>query len=179
MVNELNAKPGRRVFRQIKRSERRSFPGAAAALLGFVGLCLLVGAAGGALTADAVRHWYPSLAAPFLTPPSWVFAPVWSVLYVTLGVAAWLVWLRPGSHPPLRAWGWQLAANAAWPAAFFGLRNPALGLPVIALMLVLTVITIRAFHRRSKPAAYLMLPYLGWTLFATYLNVGFWWLNRT
>lgn len=144
-----------------------------------MGLCLLVGAAGGSLTTDAVRHWYPSLTAPPLTPPAWVFAPVWTVLYIVIGVAAWLVWLCPGSHPPLRAWGWQLAANATWPAAFFGLRNPGLGLPVIVLMLMLTGVTIRAFHRRSKPAAWLMLPYLAWTCFAAYLNAGFWWLNRS
>ena len=163
----------------MKRRERRSVPGAVAALLGFVGLCLLVGAAGGSLTAEAVRHWYPSLTAPPLTPPSWVFAPVWTALYIDIGVAAWLVWLRPGSFAALRVWGWQLAANAAWPAAFFGLRNPALGLIVIALMLVLTVATIIAFYRRRRVAAWLMMPYLAWSLFATYLNAGFWWLNRT
>ena len=150
-----------------------------AALIGFVGLCLLVGAAGGGLTADAVRQWYPSLVAPPLTPPPWVFAPVWTVLYIMIGVSAWLVWLRPGSYPALRIWGWQLAANAVWPAAFFGMRSPALGLPVIALMLLLTAMTIRAFHPRSLPAALLLLPYLAWSLFATYLNAGFWWLNRS
>jgi len=144
-----------------------------------VGLCLLVGAAGGALTAEAVRQWYPSLTAPPFTPPSWVFAPVWTVLYIDIGVAAWLVWLRPGSFAALRAWGWQLAANAAWPAAFFGLRNPGLGLLVIALMLVLTAATIFAFNRRRRVAAGMLMPYLAWSLFAPYLNTGFWWLNRT
>ena len=168
----------RRVFRQIRRGERRSTPGAAAALLGFVALCLLVGAVGGAVTADAVKLWYPSLIAPPLTPPSWVFAPVWTTLYVAIGVSAWLIWLRPGSFVALRLWGWQLAANAAWPAAFFGLRSPALALPVIVLMILLTGVAIHAFQRRSQLAAWLLLPYLGWTLFATYLNVGFWWLNR-
>jgi len=142
-------------------------------------VALLVGAAGGGLTADAVRQWYPSLVAPPLTPPPWVFAPVWTVLYIMIGVSAWLVWLRPGSYPALRIWGWQLAANAVWPAAFFGMRSPALGLPVIALMLLLTAMTIRAFHPRSLPAALLLLPYLAWSLFATYLNAGFWWLNRS
>jgi len=131
------------------------------------------------LTAEAVRHWYPSLTAPPLTPPSWVFAPVWTVLYVAIGVSAWLVWRRPGSPAALRIWGWQLAANAAWPAAFFAMRSPALGLPVIGLMLLLTALTIRAFHPRSRLAAFLLLPYLAWTLFATYLNAGFWWLNRS
>lgn len=126
-----------------------------------------------------MRQWYPALIQPPLTPPSWVFAPVWTILYIAIGVAAWLVWLKPGSHPPLRAWGWQLAANALWPVAFFGLRSPLLGLPIIAAMLVAIAITIRAFHRRSRLAAWLLMPYLAWTGFAAYLNAGFWWLNRT
>jgi benzodiazapine receptor len=163
----------------MKRRERRSIPGAAAALLGFVGLCLLVGAAGGSLTAEAVRHWYPSLSAPPFNPPNWIFAPVWTALYVDIGVAAWLVWLRPGSNAALRLWGWQLAANAAWPASFFGLRNPGLGLIVIVVMLASTVATIFAFHRRRRLAAWLLMPYLAWSLFAAYLNAGFWWLNQT
>lgn len=142
-------------------------------------LCLLVGFAGGSLTADAMRGWYPSLMAPPGTPPNGVFAPVWTVLYTTIGVAAWLVWLRPGNYTALRLWGWQLAANAAWPAAFFGLRNPGLGLLVIAVMVGATGITIHAFHRRHRLAAWLLLPYLAWSLYAAYLNAGFWWLNRT
>ena len=142
-------------------------------------LCLLVGAAGGALAANALLFWYPSLIPPPGTPPPWVFAPVWSTLYVTLGVAAWLVWLRDGSYAALRCWSWQLAANAAWPAVFFGFRSTALGLAVILPMLGLIGLTIRAFHRRQRAAAWLLLPYLAWSLYAAYLNAGFWWLNRT
>ena len=144
-----------------------------------MGLCLLVGAAGGSLTADAMRGWYPSLIPPFGTPPKWVFAPVWTTLYVAMGVAAWLVWLRPGSRAALRVWGWQLAFNAAWPAAFFGLRNPGLGLLDLNVLVGAIGITIQAFHRRHRLAAWLLLPYLAWSLFAFYLNAGFWWLNRT
>ncbi len=149
-----------------------------AALLGFVGLCLLVGAAGGSVTADAVRTWYPLLTAPPFTPPNWVFAPVWTLLYAVIGVSGWLVWLRPGSRRALRMWGWQLAANAAWSPAFFGVRNPGLALLVIAAMLATTVATIGMFYRRRPLAAWLLLPYLAWTLYAAYLNAGFWWLNR-
>lgn len=148
-----------------------------------MGLCLLVGAAGGsltrdALTGDALTGWYTLLVAPLGTPPNWLFGPVWTTLYITLGVAAWLVWLRPGSYAALRLWGWQLAANAAWPAAFFGLRSPGLGLLVIAVMLGSTGATIYAFHRRRRLAAWLLLPYLAWLSYAAYLNAGFWWLNR-
>jgi benzodiazapine receptor len=150
-----------------------------AALVGFVGLCLLVGAVGGAVTADAVRLWYPSLIAPPFTPPNWVFAPVWTALYIVIGTTGWLVWLRPGSRPALRAWGWQLAANAAWSPAFFGIRNPGLALFVIAAMLATTGVTLGIFYRRRPLAAWLLLPYLVWTLYAAYLNAGFWWLNRS
>ena len=143
-----------------------------------MGLCLLIGAASSSVTAEAVRDWYPALAAPMGTPPRQVFAPVWTVLYVSIGVAAWLVWLRPGAASALRLWGWQLAVNAAWSAAFFGLRSPALGLVVIVPLLGLIGLTIRVFHRRRPWAAWLLLPYLAWTLYAAYLNTGFWWLNR-
>ena len=150
-----------------------------AALLGFVGLCLLVGAAGGSVTAGAIRLWYPSLTAPPFTPPNWVFAPVWTVLYIVIGIAGWLVWLRPGSRPALRIWGWQLAANAAWSPAFFGIRSPGLALFVIAAMLGTTAATVGMFYRRRPLAAWLLVPYLVWTLYAAYLNAGFWWLNRS
>ena len=147
------------------------------ALVGFVGLCLLVGAAGGSFTTHALRGWYPSLAAPPGTPPNGVFGPVWSVLYGMIGTAAWLVWKRRGPSRPLRLWGWQLAANALWVPAFFGLHSPRLGMVVLAAMLVLTALTIRSFSRASRAAAWLMVPYACWTLYATYLNAGFWLLN--
>lgn len=148
------------------------------ALVGFVGLCLLVGAADAAVSSGAIRHWYPSLTRPPGTPPNWVFGPVWSVLYVLMGVAAWLVWRRSGASRVLRLWGWQLAANAAWTPFFFGLANPALALADIAALLGLLVFTIRGFARVDRVAAVLMLPYLLWTGYAAYLNCGFWWLNR-
>ncbi len=148
------------------------------ALLGFVGLCLLVGAAGGALTATSVHDWYPTLNAPPGKPPNWVFGPVWTTLYVMMGASAWLVWKRAGAGPALRLWGWHLAANALWTPLFFGLRNPGAALIGILLLLVLLIATIRAFRRVSRLAEVLLWPYLAWVLFATWLNLGFWWLNR-
>lgn len=112
-------------------------------------------------------------------PPDWLFAPVWSTLYVVMGVAGWLVWRRAGAARPLRLWGWQLAASALWPAAFFGLHNPPLAVAVMLVLLPLIGATAWSFRRLHRPAAWLMLPYLAWTLFAAYLNIGFWWLNRT
>lgn len=106
-----------------------------------------------------------------------MFGPVWAVLYVLMGTAAWLVWRRGGNNAPLRLWGWQLALNAAWTPVFFTLHNTLLGLCVIAVLLALVWATTSAFRRASRPAALLMLPYLAWLAYATYLNAGFWWLN--
>jgi tryptophan-rich sensory protein len=106
-----------------------------------------------------------------------VFSVIWSFLYVLMGTAAWLVWRRTGAGRPLRLWGWQLAANALWTPAFFGLHNPPLALTVAVAMLLLISLTIRVFRRVQRLAAWLLLPYLAWTTFATYLTIGFWWLN--
>jgi translocator protein len=146
--------------------------------VGFVGLCLLVGVADGAVTASSVRAWYLSLTPPPGTPPNWVFGPVWGVLYVLMGVAAWLVWHRSGASRPVRLWGWQLLLNALWSPAFFGLRSPLLGLAIIIPLLIVLAVTVRAFARISRLASWLMAPYLVWTAYATYLNAGFWWLNQ-
>jgi benzodiazapine receptor len=149
------------------------------ALVGFVGLCLLVGAVGGSMTARAVTHWYLGLHAPPGTPPTWVFAPVWFVLYVTIGVAGWLVWRRLGAASPLRLWGWQLAANALWAPAFFGLHSPAAAAAVMVVLLLLIGMTIRSFRRVHRIAAMLMVPYGVWCLYAAYLNAGFLVLNHS
>ncbi len=147
------------------------------ALVGFVGLTLLVGAVDAALTAPAVHTWYLALDRPPGTPPNWLFAPVWTVLYAMIAVAAWLAWRRPGHRRGLLLWGWQLLANALWTPIFFGLHliAPAM-LDVLALVL-LAGLTAAEFARLSRPAALLMLPYLLWTCYAGYLNAGFWWLN--
>jgi benzodiazapine receptor len=153
------------------------------ALVGLVGLCLLVGAVSGGITATSVHSWYLTLTAPPGTPPNAVFGPVWTVLYVMIGVAAWLIWRRDGSadsrrRSALLLWGWQLLLNALWTPAFFGLRSPALGLVVMAPLLVLAILTARTFRPISRAAGLLMLPYIAWVSYAAYLNAGFWWLNR-
>lgn len=171
------------VFQQTGPEEWGSYPGSSTpvspilALVGFVGLCLLVGAADGALVTRAIDTWYASLTQPPGTPPAWMFPPVWTALYVMIGVAGWLVWHRSGAARPVRLWGWQLAANALWAPAFFGLHNPPLALAIMLVLLVLIGVTIRSFVRLNRTAAWLMLPYLVWTGFAAYLNAGFWWMN--
>jgi tryptophan-rich sensory protein len=173
------------VFQQSGPNDRGSFPESSVpvsptlALVGFVGLCLLAGIVGGSITANAVHHWYQTLHAPPGTPPNWVFAPVWTTLYVMIGVAGWLVWKRLGAAPALRLWGWQLAASALWAPAFFGLHSPAVAMGVMAILLVLIALTIRSFLRVQPIAAILMAPYGAWCVYAAYLNAGFLVLNHT
>ncbi|MGH7155862.1 MAG: TspO/MBR family protein [Acetobacteraceae bacterium] len=145
--------------------------------MGFIGLCLLVGAADSALTAGAARAWYLSLTPPPGTPPDQLFGPVWAALYIMVGIAGWMVWRRSSATRPLRLWGWQLAVTAIWAPAFFGLHRPLLGVAVLAILIVLTVLTIRSFRPIHRGAARLMVPYLLWIGYTLYLNAGFCWLN--
>jgi tryptophan-rich sensory protein len=145
--------------------------------VGFVGLCLLVGLSGGTITAGALHSWYPTLAKPALTPPEWLYAPVWTVLYIMVGISGWMVWQRNGASRALQLWGWQLGANALWVPAFFGLRSVALGLVDLMLMLILVGVTIHAFRKVRRLAAWLLVPYFAWCVFAAYLNAGFLVLN--
>ena len=172
-----------RVFLNSDPNEWGSHPGSSTpvspvlALVGFVGLCLLVGAADGSIVAGVPGGWYLSLGRPLGTPPNWVFGPVWTVLYAMTGVAGWLAWRRATTARPLRLWGWQLAANACWTPAFFALHSPPLALAVSLTLLVLIALTMRAFAGLQRAAACLLGPYLAWAGYAAYLTAGFWWLN--
>ncbi len=151
-------------------------------MAGFIGLSLLVGVTAAGFTASSVHGWFRTLARPPGTPPNWVFGPVWTMLYLLMGIAAWLVWrgrdLAPHrSYRALRLWGWQLLLNAAWTPAFFGLHSTAAGLSVILALLLLILLTLRAFVTVERVAAALMLPYAAWAGYAAYLTAGFWWLN--
>jgi benzodiazapine receptor len=175
---------GRRVFLNADdrggrgQTPRASPPRAVTlALVGFVGLGLLVGASDAGLLRSGALAWYLSLAHPPGTPPDWLFAPVWTALYVTIGTAAWLIWRQFGAGAALRLWGWQIAANALWTPAFFGLHQIVLALAVSLVLLILVGLTMRAFFRLQPAAGWLMLPCLAWSGYAAYLNAGFWWLN--
>jgi translocator protein len=146
-------------------------------LAGLIALCLAVGALGGSVTAQAVVEWYPTLNKPSWNPPSWLFAPVWTILYVMMAVAAWLVWKAGNSRAGLILWGSQLALNLAWSFLFFGARSPGLGLIEIAFMWLAIAATIFLFAQKSRVAAYLMVPYLCWVSFASALNAAIYMLN--
>lgn len=145
--------------------------------MGFVGLCALVGAAGGAIIAGQPAVSYLSLQRPPLAAPLWLFVPAWSAIYPLVGLAGWLAWRRTLSTRPLRLWGWQLAATAAWTPALFALHSPPLTLALSLVLLVLIVLTMRAFALFRPVAAWLMAPHLAWSAYGAWLAAGFWWLN--
>ncbi len=124
--------------------------------------------------------WYDTLRRPALTPPGWVFPVVWNVLYLLMGLAAWLVWRRraDGRTAALTLFVVQLVLNAAWSVLFFGLHSPGAALIEIVALWLAIAATVVAFLRVSRPAGVLMLPYLAWVSFAIYLNAAIWALNR-
>lgn len=142
---------------------------------------LAVGLLSGLATARGVQEWYPGLAKPPFNPPDWVFGPVWTVLYLMMGVAAWLVWRRADEArvgTPLVLFAAQLLLNGLWSVLFFGLRSPGVAAVEILLLWIAIVLTIRSFRRVSVPAALLLVPYWAWVSFAAVLNISIWMLNR-
>lgn len=146
------------------------------ALLLFLAATFLA-ALGGALFPPGEE--YARLVRPSFAPPNWLFGPVWTLLYILMAVAAWRVWRVAGlCSPALRAWGLQLALNAAWTPLFFGLGWRGVALLEMIALWVAILVTIVRFRPHSRAAASMLLPYLAWVSFALVLNGGFWWLNR-
>lgn len=137
-------------------------------------VCQAAGLLGTPFTAAAIPTWYAGLTKPPIAPPNWIFGPVWTVLYLCMGVAFAIIWNKGLDKKEHRSaailFGLQLFANVIWTPAFFGLRSPLLGFIVIVLLLVLLGLTIRSFYRISRPAAWILIPYLLWVSFATVLN---------
>ncbi len=145
--------------------------------------CVAVGYLSGEVTREGVTTWYPTLEKPVFNPPNWVFAPVWTILYILMGVAAGLVWQRTDEQKEtvkkgLTFFGIQLVLNALWSYLFFGLNNPMLALIEIILLLLMIYETYIQFKKVNTLAAWLLMPYLAWVAFATVLNASIWWLNR-
>ena len=145
-----------------------------------LGSPLVVAAVGGVATAGAIPGWYRTLEKPAWNPPDSVFAPVWTTLYLLMGVAMIVARRAARERRPRTqaAFGLQLALNLAWSLAFFGGRNPAAGVAVIVLLWAAIVATVAEFGRASRLAAALLLPYLAWVTFAAGLNAEIWRLNQ-
>lgn len=146
-----------------------------------VAVPLILGGLSGVFTSQSIETWYRFLKKPPFTPPSWIFAPVWIFLYITMGLAAFLIWNKgielPDVKTALAAFLVQLALNFSWSLVFFGLRSPLGGLIVIAALWLAIVVTIILFWRVSPVPGLILIPYLLWVSFASYLNFAIWMIN--
>jgi translocator protein len=147
-------------------------------LVVFLVLCFGVNGLGGLITYPNIAVWYKNLSKPDWTPPNWVFAPVWNLIFLLTAISAWLVWRRRGVAG---AWVWtflaQLGFNLLWSVVFFGLRRPDQALIVILLLWVSVAAMVVIFWRVRPVAGLMILPYLAWVTYATPLNFALWQMN--
>ena len=146
------------------------------ALLSAVGLSQFAGVIGSIFTSSSISTWYATLQKPELTPPGWIFGPVWITLYFLMGIAAYLVWKR-NNKKALIIFGVQLILNSLWSIIFFGLQNPGLALLEIIILWIAILWTMIAFWKIDRRAGVLFVPYIAWVSFAAYLNYSIWTLN--
>lgn len=141
-------------------------------------VCLGAGWLGSLLTRPALMAWYEGLSKPNWTPPNWLFAPIWTILYMAMGVAAWLVWRRSGlTAAPMQLFLLQLLLNVAWSAVFFRFRSPGWAFVEIVTLWCAILLTAIGFGRTAPLAGWLMIPYLLWVSYAAALNFAIWRLN--
>ena len=149
-------------------------------LVVFVVVCLGAGGLGAIATTPEIDGWYKTIAKPTWNPPDSVFGPVWTTLFILMGIAAWLVWQRKGfkvAAMPLSLFAAQLVLNIAWSWIFFGLHQPGWAFVEIVILWLTILVTTVAFFRRSRFAACLLVPYLAWVSFASVLNFTIWRMN--
>jgi tryptophan-rich sensory protein len=164
------------LIRSAPRSRSRDLLGLGA----FVLLCLGISALGGWVTSSSVDTWYQTLQKPPFNPPDWLFAPVWTLLYLTIALSGWRVWrsrVQAGRRAAMTAYAAQLALNLAWSLVFFGGRLIGFALVVILLLLATIITNAALFARTDRLAAWLLAPYAAWVAFAALLNFALWRLN--
>ncbi len=139
------------------------------------------GGIGAIFTSAKIPTWYATVVKPSWQPPNWLFGPVWTTLFTLMGIAAAIVWIQRGQSPiaqkALVAYGVQLILNVLWSYLFFGMQSPGLAFIEIVFLLIAIVGTMVLFWRVSPAAGWLMMPYLIWVLFASFLNFTIWRLN--
>lgn len=141
-------------------------------LLFAISICFLIGFAGGLVTTPSIPTWYADLQKPFFNPPNWVFGPVWTTLYLLMGIALYRIWVskKKSTDKASHAFLTQLGLNFLWSYVFFGLHMPWAAVIIIAALWGYIFYTIRLFKPIDKLAAYLLIPYLLWVTFASILN---------
>ncbi|MCX7766736.1 MAG: tryptophan-rich sensory protein [Candidatus Sumerlaeia bacterium] len=138
-------------------------------------ICLMAGFIGSIVTTPAIPDWYATLQKPAFTPPNWVFAPVWTTLYVLMGISLFLVWRLPFTKTTASAiivFGIQLFFNICWSILFFGFKSPLLAFIDIIFLWIAILLTIIKFYKVSAIASLLLIPYLLWVSFASILNLA-------
>lgn len=140
-------------------------------LLLVVGGGLIIGAS------TAPDEWYRALEKPAFNPPDWVFAPVWTILYILIAVAGWRIWMKRNTRGAMTAWWLQLGLNFLWSPLFFSLHMIGAALVIIAALLVTIIVFIVLAWERDRLASLLFIPYAAWVAFATFLNGSLWLLN--
>lgn len=169
------------VWRHLPPMARNSALNQGLGLVGWLSASFATGAVGGFASINAAS-FYGQLVQPSWAPPAWLFGPVWTALYILMGVSAWLVWRQHGfrgARAALALYCAQLAANALWSWLFFAWRQGAAAFAEIAVLWLLIALTIRAFWQLHRAAAILLVPYLAWVSFAAALNLALWLLNPT
>jgi translocator protein len=138
---------------------------------------LLAGFVGSYFTMPAIAGWYPGLIKPELNPPNWIFAPVWTTLYILMGISLFLIWREGKHYLEMSVFGAQILLNTTWSIFFFGIQRLDVALMNIVLLWIMIILTMILFSRISKIAMYLLVPYILWVSFAGYLNLTIWILN--
>lgn len=143
--------------------------------------CELAGMIGTFFTISAISTWYSTLIKPVLNPPSWIFGPAWTTLYALMGISAFLIWKKGFEKKEVKKslviFALQLFLNTIWSPIFFGLQNPGLAYIVIVALWCSIIWTMIKFYRINRTATYLLIPYILWVSFASYLNFSIWMLN--
>ncbi len=144
-------------------------------------VCLSAGAIGSLFTMEAIPNWYATLEKPAFTPPNWVFGPVWTMLYILMGIALFLIWRIESPRSEVRRavifFGFHLVINASWSIVFFGFQNPTAAFFVILFLIITLLMSMNDFWKLDKKAAFLLTPYLFWVCYATALNFSIMRLN--
>jgi len=144
-------------------------------------ICQVAGGIGSIFTMPAIGVWFATLQKPIFSPPNWIFGPVWTILFILMGIALYLVWSKSkeqkGRNEAIVFFYLQLILNIGWSFCFFYLHNPLAGLLEIFVLWFFILLTIIYFYKISKPAAYLLLPYIFWVSFAAILNYFLYILN--
>jgi translocator protein len=144
--------------------------------------CLVIGYLSGMVTRESITTWYPTLIKPIFNPPNWIFAPVWTSLYIMMGIAGGLVWNKLDGNETIVKKAFlffiiQLALNALWSLIFFKLHNLLLASIEVVLLLLMIFETYTQFKKIDKIAGLLLIPYLAWVSFASILTISIWYLN--